>query len=69
MVEQHMKPPLGVVPRAIWLEHRIRELLRAAHQSWEDLDNRENPQLTRDQILAWLEEAGILLAELAEVKT
>ena len=30
--EQHKKPPLGVMPRRIWVEKRCDELIRAIHE-------------------------------------
>lgn len=30
--EQHKKPPLGVIPRRIWVEKRCDELIRAIHE-------------------------------------
>ena len=54
------KPPLGVMPRKLWLEHRAQELSRAIH---------EHVMARRyDPLAEWLDELGPVFHELLQIE-
>jgi hypothetical protein len=47
---ERVKPPLGLMPRALWIEKRMRDIEDAVSRY--NMDNKEVPQIWREEYYA-----------------